>query len=634
VLPAHVKDAQNTPIVPLKSDAVSKDQAQENSDSDFKAPDAKAVSQVSKKSKSSSKKNLGPENKPIEQEKVERNPKNDQEESSDHKKSKEAGEAKKSKENGEVKKGKETDEAEKSKAVNAKETLKESIDFITESGVELAIEATAEPTPTKPESNVSAVTGKSLATRSGEEQKSVDVAVKQKNKSVDAAPKTMSIDAAQENKSVDVAQKNKPADNVPMNKSAEERKKEKVHAAQEGVSHENFKAPKPSEKIFSTSEVVAKKSGSADLKNGTEAVKDILNVEKKATDVKDASGAIKETSEVKVKGAQAVKDILYAEKKAADVEVVGAKKGTSEVEVKGAQAVEEILNVDHLTRLVKEALEIKKEVGEEKDRVSSAVKVEVKVPLATPEVSSLPKKVEFSPSEDEVVIVKEVVAKKFGDMTLSDYNSEEDDDYCLSEAETEDSLEWASETERTKAEDDLAEHKVGIDYIGAALDLATEKAASFKTVQAALAVGDWILSTAEGIAPGEVSTVLSSVRRRVRKIRRSGERMTGAFRETINQSSLSVASLLSHPLSLLGWQLKPLVEAASKKVLLEEDLIEVEAELCNAETCTFEELNLSDYDSDLDADYSPSEESSSEDELEYNTDAEVSSVVDDLELLA
>jgi len=282
---------------------------------------------------------------------------------------------------------------------------------------------------------------------------------------------------------------------------------------------------------------------------------------------------------------------------------------------------------------VKEALDIKKEVGEAENKVSSAVKVEVKVPLATPEVSSLTK-VDSSPTDDEVVIVKEVIAKKFGDMTLSDYNSEEDDDYSPSEAVTEDSLEWASETERTKAEDDLAEHKVGIDYIGAAFDLATEKAASFKTVQAVLAMGDWILGTAEGIAPGEVSAVLSSFRRRVRKIRRSGERMTGAFRETINQSTLTVASLLSHPLSLLGWQLKPLVEAASKKVLLEEDLIEVEAELCNAETCTFEELNLSDYDSDLDADYSPSEESSSEDELEFNTDAEVSSVVDDLELLA
>merc|ERR1719454_2133033 len=179
---------------------------------------------------------------------------------------------------------------------------------------------------------------------------------------------------------------------------------------------------------------------------------------------------------------------MNAEKKAADLkDAAGATKETSEVEAKGAQAVEEILNVDQLTSLVKEALDIKKEIGEAKDKVSSAAKVEVKVPLATPEVSSLTKKVDFSPTDDEVVIVKEVIAKKFEDMTLSDYNSEEDDDYSLSEAETEDSLEYASETERTKAEDDLAEHKVGIDYIGAALDLAPEKAASFKTVQAALA---------------------------------------------------------------------------------------------------------------------------------------------------
>merc|ERR1719462_208706 len=436
----------------------------------------------------------------------------------------------------------------------------------------------------------------------------------------DAAQKTVSVDTAQENKAVNVALMNKPAENMPINKAADEKNREKVQAdaivaSQEGVFGKSFVASKPVEKTSSISEAVAMKSESADLKNGTESVKGILNDEKKATDVKVASGDTKESSEVEVKGAQAVKDILNVEKKAKNVkEVAGAKKGTSEVEVKGAQSVEEILNDDQLTFLVKEALDIKKEVGDVKDKASSTVKVEVKVPVATPEVSSLTKKVDLSPTDDEVVIVKEVVVKKFGDMTLSDYNSEEDDDYSLSEAETEDSLEWASETERTKAEDDLAEHKVGIDYIGAALDLAAEKAASFKTVQAVLAVGDWILSTAEGIAPGEFSTVLSSVRRRVRKIRRSGERMTGAFRETINQSTLTVASLLSLPLSLLGWQLKPLVEAASKKVLLEEDLIEVDAELCNAETCTFEELNLSDYDSDLDADYSPSEESSSEDE--------------------
>ena len=124
MLPAHAKDAQNLPIVPIKSDAVSKDQVKGNGESDFKAPDAKVVS---KKSKSSSKKTFGPENKPTEQEKVESDPKKDQEESGDRKKSKETDE---------LKKGKETDEAEKSKIVNVKET----IDFIAGSEVELGIE--------------------------------------------------------------------------------------------------------------------------------------------------------------------------------------------------------------------------------------------------------------------------------------------------------------------------------------------------------------------------------------------------------------------------------------------------------------------------------------------------------------
>ena len=109
MLPAHaIKDAH--PIVPLKSDAVSKDQVQGNGDSDFKAPDAKVVPQVSKKSKSSSKKTLGPENKSTEEEMVEGDLMKDQEKSSDHKKSgKEAGEVKKGKESGEAKKSKTTD---------------------------------------------------------------------------------------------------------------------------------------------------------------------------------------------------------------------------------------------------------------------------------------------------------------------------------------------------------------------------------------------------------------------------------------------------------------------------------------------------------------------------------------------
>ena len=106
--------------------------------------------------------------------------------------------------------------------------------------------------------------------------------------------------------------------------------------------------------------------------------------------------------------------------------------------------------------------------------VPSAAKVEVKVPEAPPVIASIPsmKSAEVSApcvqpapvpeavDEDEVVILKETISKKFGEMTFSDYNSAEDGDFSLSEADTEDSLEWASETERTRAEDDLAEDKV------------------------------------------------------------------------------------------------------------------------------------------------------------------------------
>merc|ERR1719341_1203546 len=133
--------------------------------------------------------------------------------------------------------------------------------------------------------------------------------------------------------------------------------------------------------------------------------------------------------------------------------------------------------------------------------------IKVEVPDTPPVVSSLTKPSQTSVSsvqphveEDEVVILKETVSKKFGEMTFSDYNSAEDMDFCLSEAEmddTDDSLEWASETERTRAEDDLSEDKVGIDYISAALDIATEQAASFRIVQAGLVIGDWFLGAVE-----------------------------------------------------------------------------------------------------------------------------------------
>jgi len=269
----------------------------------------------------------------------------------------------------------------------------------------------------------------------------------------------------------------------------------------------------------------------------------------------------------------------------------------------------------------------KPSAAKEMTMVQSAAKVEVKVPDTPPVVSSLTKPSEISAysvqphvEEDEVVVLMETVSKKFGEMTFSDYNSAEDVDYCLSEAaadDTEDSLEWASETERTRAEDDLAEDKVGINYIGAALDIATEQAASFRIVQAGLVIGDWVLGAVESISPSEVMPLLSSVRRSARKIRRAGERETGPFRPLgmVSESTMKMATtFLATPLALLGWEFRPVIQAKAKKVVCMED------ELCQ-EPCTFEELDLSDYDSDMDADYSPSEESSSEDDLEFCTDA-------------
>merc|ERR1711934_782807 len=171
----------------------------------------------------------------------------------------------------------------------------------------------------------------------------------------------------------------------------------------------------------------------------------------------------------------------------------------------------------------------------EEKALPSVSKVEVKVPATPPAIAPISSMksadVSAPPAvDDDIVIVKEIVAKKFGEMTFSDYNSAEDEDFSLSEADTEDSLEWSSETERTRAEDDLVEEKVGIDYVGAAIDIATEQAASFKIVQVGLAFGDWILGTVEGIATSEVAPVLSSIRRSARKIRRAGERKSGPFR--------------------------------------------------------------------------------------------------------
>merc|ERR1712037_936022 len=67
----------------------------------------------------------------------------------------------------------------------------------------------------------------------------------------------------------------------------------------------------------------------------------------------------------------------------------------------------------------------------------------------------------------------ETVYQKFGDMELPE-EEEDDGDYSPSDVDSDDSLEWASETERTMLEDALAEGTVGINYADAAVSMTTE----------------------------------------------------------------------------------------------------------------------------------------------------------------
>ena len=101
-----------------------------------------------------------------------------------------------------------------------------------------------------------------------------------------------------------------------------------------------------------------------------------------------------------------------------------------------------------------------------------------------------------------------VVYQKFGEMELHEEEEEDDGDYCPSEADSDDSLEWASETERTMAEDALAEGTVGLDFYGAAVSVATEYVSSYKPVQMGLSMAT--------ILP------VASIQRAARAARRAG----------------------------------------------------------------------------------------------------------------
>ena len=104
--------------------------------------------------------------------------------------------------------------------------------------------------------------------------------------------------------------------------------------------------------------------------------------------------------------------------------------------------------------------------------------------------------------------VETITYQKFGEMELPEEEEVDDGDYIPSDADSEDSLEWSSETERTMAEYALAEGTVGLDFYNAAVSVATEYVASYAPVQMGL----------------KVATVVpvASIQRAARAARRAG----------------------------------------------------------------------------------------------------------------
>merc|ERR1712029_175183 len=154
---------------------------------------------------------------------------------------------------------------------------------------------------------------------------------------------------------------------------------------------------------------------------------------------------------------------------------------------------------------------------------------------------------------------------------------EDDGDYSPSDSDSEDSLEWASETERTMAEDALAEGNVGINYTDAAVSMTTEYLASFKPVQMGLG--------AATILP------LLSVQRAARAAKRAGAKNMDGISSSPSMVITAVNSLLSY----FGIQLTSEIEDSSKPHL------EPGTEPFSPEQ-EFGEMTLTDYDSDEDAD--------------------------------
>merc|ERR1719376_1879585 len=297
-------------------------------------------------------------------------------------------------------------------------------------------------------------------------------------------------------------------------------------------------------------------------------------------------------------------------------------------EVKKTEGKEEVKKTVEKSEVKMVNVEVKK-VEELMEVKAAAMKICELAP--TCDVITIGKKEPTAEQEASVPIIEDPVVEKhvdFADAVGEDFLSaadmEESDVSCDEEDIGWDSetLAWAmgSDAEMRPKNIRYPQDQVGINYIAVAMDVATEKLAGYRLIQVGLSAADWLLGAVEEATTAELAPYVASVRRSGRKVRRSGEKQTGAVRPVgmLTDAALAVASTLriGTVLQLLGWKIQPVNQPCFKKVSA--------ADSDEDASYLLEDLDSSDYNSDLDADYLPEEETvdTEEERLEFCSDIE------------
>merc|ERR1712192_255203 len=176
------------------------------------------------------------------------------------------------------------------------------------------------------------------------------------------------------------------------------------------------------------------------------------------------------------------------------------------------------------------------------------------------------------PVVEERVHVADAVGKDFlsaADVEESDVSCDEEDIGWDSET-----LAWAmgSDAEMRPKNIRYPQDQVGVNYIAVAIDVATEKLAGYRLIQVGLSAADWLLGAVEEATTAELTPYVASVRRSGRKVRRSGEKQTGAGQW---ECSLTLRWLwlqllgLAQFCSYLAGRFSPSTSPASKRCLLQ-----------------------------------------------------------------